>query len=191
MLDFDLMNIFNGFIRNYANFGLNKNDSRFEAVKKEVKYFIMLGQLLGYSVMHKGVNNDEETSLNKIEVAWKDYDFNTLSTNPIKLQLFREIDLINDLQAIQSLLYRIKEDSNKLYIQILETSSNTRIDYLNNIISTSPLCIKKDILVIYIIRDILNDKSYYNGYLFENGKVTKAKKGICYADIDGEMKAVF
>ncbi|MCR1949778.1 MULTISPECIES: hypothetical protein [Clostridium] len=191
MLDFDLMNIFNGFIRNYANFGLNKNSSRFEAVKREIKYFIMLGQFLGYSVMHKGINNDDEASLSNIEVAWKDYDFNTLSSSSIKLQLFREDDLVNDLEVIQNLLYKVKEDPDKAYVQILETSSNARIDYLNNIINTSYLEIKKDMLVIYIIRDILNDKSYYNGYLFEKGKITKKKIGICYSDVVGEKKAVF
>lgn len=191
MLDFDLMNIFSGFIRNYVNFGLNKNSSKFEVGKKEIKYFIMLGQLLGYSVIHKGPNNNEEAFLNNIEVSWKEYDFNTVSSSSIKLQLFRENDLVNDLQVIQNLLYKLKEDSNKIYIQILETSSNTRIDYLNNIINTSNLEMKKDVLVIYIIRDILNDKSYYNGYLFEKGKITKQKIGICYSDAVGEKKAVF
>ncbi|WP_291650700.1 hypothetical protein [Clostridium sp.] len=191
MLDFDLMNIFNGFIRNYVNFGLKKNSSRFEAVKKEIKYFIMLGQFLGYSVMHKGINNDDEALLSNIEVSWKDYDSNTLSSSSMKLQLFRENDLINDLQAIQNLLYKVKEEPNKIYIQILETSSNTRIDYLNNIINTSHLEMEKDLLVIYIIRDILNDRSYYNGYLFEKGKITKRKMGICYSDAVGDKKAVF
>ena len=89
MLDFDLMNIFSGFIRNYVNFGLNKNSSKFEVGKKEIKYFIMLGQLLGYSVIHKGLNNNEEAFLNNIEVSWKEYDFNTVSSSSIKLQLFR------------------------------------------------------------------------------------------------------
>ena len=103
MLDFDLMNIFSGFIRNYVNFGLNKNSSKFEVVKKEIKYFIMLGQLLGYSVIHKGLNNNEEAFLNNIEVSWKEYDFNTVSSSSIKLQLFRENDLVNDLQVIQNL----------------------------------------------------------------------------------------
>lgn len=189
MLDFDLMNIFNGFIRNYNNFGLNKKSSKFEVVKKEIKYFIMLGQFLGYSVMHKGLNNDEVTPLSKIEVIWKEYEGDTPYST--KLQIFREVDMADDLLTIQNLIKKIEEDPNKTYIQILETSSNTRINYLNNIINTSHLEIKKDILLIYIIRDILNDKSYYNGYLFEEGKITKKKIGISYTDDVGDMKAVF
>lgn len=191
MLDFDLMNIFNGFIRNYINFNLNKDSSKFEIIKKEIKYFIMLGQLLGYSVMYKGLNNDEKKYSNIIEVLWKDYDFNTIESSKTKLQLFRQMDLTNDLLAIQNLLNSIKENQDRSYIQILETSSQTRIDYLNNIINTTNLTIKSDILVIYIIRDILNDKSYYNAYLFNKGKITKEKTAICHVDIIGSMKSVF
>ncbi|GAA0084803.1 hypothetical protein UT300007_12420 [Clostridium sp. CTA-7] len=191
MLDFDLMNVFNGFIKNYINFNLKKDSIKFYIVKQETRYFIMLGQLLGYSVIYKGLNENDKIASNKIELSWKDNDFNKMASGVTKLQLFRENDLENDLSAIQNLLNKVKENPNCVYIQIIETSSKTRIDYLNNIIATSTTGIKKDILAIYIIRDILNDTSYYNAYLFEKGKITKDKVGICYSDAVGNMKGIF
>lgn len=191
MLNFDLMDIFNGFIKNYINFGLNKESDKFEVVKRENKYFIMLGQLLGYSVISKVIKENQPKHLNNVEMEWKNDDFNKLSDNINELQLFREFDLINDLLSVQNLLEKIKEDPNKMYIQILETSSSTRIDYLNNIVNTSQLKIEKDILLIYIIRDILNNTNYYSAYLFEKGKMSKSKIGICYYDAIGDMKAKF
>lgn len=191
MLNFDLMDIFNGFIKNYINFGLNKENNKFEVIKRENKYFIMLGQLLGYSVISKAIKENQSQHSNKLEIEWKNDGFNKLSDNINELQLFRELDLINDLLSVQNLLEKIKKDPNKIYIQILETSSNTRIDYLNNIVNTSHLKIEKDILLIYIIRDILNNTNYYSAYLFEKGKINKSKVGICYYDAIGDMKAKF
>lgn len=188
MLNLDLMSLFNGFIKNYENFDLNKRSSNCEIIKMEAKYFIRLGQVLGYSVIHRGLNIDNK--LENIEVLWNECNPGISKLNLTKLQLLRETDLMNDLLAIQMLLRRVRQKPDRVYIQILETSSDNRIDYLNNIVNTSRLKTEKDILLIYVIRDILNINSYYKAYLFENGKVTKSKLGVSYCDMNGDMKSI-
>lgn len=189
MISFNLINIFNGFIRNYGNFGLTRKSNNFEVIKTETKYFVILGQMLGYSVIYKGLNQEEK--INKVEVLWNDYNNDISKLNSTRLQILRETDLSTDLEAVQHLLSNIKKDPNRAVIQVIETFSKSRIDYINNIINTSLSEKQKDILLIYVIRDILNSKNYYKAYLFENGKATKSKSGTSYCDVDGKMKAIF
>lgn len=166
---FNLMNIFNGFIRNYENFNLNINDKKEDFIKKENKFFIMIGQLLGFEVLSKKGKGIFEN-----KIVWIDKDNDDKSV----LFVVREDDLTEDLQNIQNIVTYLKEKNDNSVINILETSSERRIEYLNNIILTSGLCIKKEILVIYIIKDILNSKNYITANLYLGNKLILSKKAV-------------
>jgi hypothetical protein len=186
MLDLDLMIIFNGFIRNYINFGLNKDSKSIDVIKQENRYFMTLGKFLGFSVINKK-NND----IRNIEISWHEYEFNTMSNSSEKLKILREINLENDLSAIYNLIKLIKEKPRKGYIQILETSSTNRIDFFNKIILKSLVKEKNEFLIIYITRDVIKDFTYYNAYLFENSEITKSKIGFSSYDKEGALKGNF
>lgn len=49
-MDIDLMILFNGFIKNYVNLGLNLGSKSTDIINQENRYFITLGKLLGYFV---------------------------------------------------------------------------------------------------------------------------------------------
>ena len=169
MNTFNLMNIFNGFIRNYENFNLNISDEKEGIVKKESKFFIMLGQLLGFEVISEHRKNFLEN-----KIVWIDKD----NENKSFLTIVREEDLTNDLENIQNLVRYLKDKNDQNIINIVEISSEKRIEYLNNILLTSSLCIKKEILVIYIIKDILNSKNYITANLYFEKKLVCSKKAV-------------
>lgn len=172
MNTFNLMNIFNGFIRNYENFNLNINEEKEEFTKQENKFFIMIGQLLGYEVLSKTGNN----LFNK-KIVWIDKENEDKSV----VIIVREEDLTEDLKNIQNLISYSKNNYYNNIINIVETSSENRIEYLNNIILTSNLCIKKEILVIYIVKDILNSRNYITANLYVANNLISTKKAIIYA----------
>lgn len=185
MLDIDLMILFNGFIRNYINLGLNIGSKNTDIIKQENKYFITLGKLLGFLVISKK-NNEDVT-----EITWKDYEFNTISTSVTKINILREVDLSKDLLAIHKLINLVKEYPNRGYVKILEVPSVNRIDFLNKIVTTSLENTKAEILIIYINRDVIKNTSYFNAYLFKNNEIIKNKIGISSIDEDGNLKANF
>lgn len=184
MLDLDLMIIFNGFIRNYINFGLNKNSKSIDIIKKENRYFMTLGKFLGFSVI-------KNNNIKNMEISWHEYEFNTMSNSSEKMKILREIDLENDLSAIYNLIKLIKEKPRKGYIQIIETSSKNRIDFFNKIILDSLGKEKNEFLIIYITRDVIKDLTFYNAYLFENSEITKSKIGVASYNKDETLKANF
>ncbi|WP_066893171.1 hypothetical protein [Clostridium nigeriense] len=186
MLDIDLMILFNGFIRNYVNLGLNKNSNNIEIIKQENKYFSTIGKLLGFSVVNKKNYNDIN-----IEICWNEYELDTVSESLIKFQMFREIDLTKDLLAIHNLLNNIKENPNRGYIQILETSSNNRVDFLNNIVKTSIVSCTSEYLIIYITRDVIKNITYFNSYLFKGNEIIKNKIGLSSSDKEENLIANF
>lgn len=182
MVDIDLMILFNGFIRNYINLGLNKNSQNADIIRQENKYFVTIGKLLGFNVIHK---------VDFKEIIWKEYRNNIEDKSIIKINIFRESDLTKDLLALHNLLEIIKKNPDVSYIQILETSSKNRIEFLNNIIKTSNLSFNSEILIIYINKDILKGKTYYYAYLFKNREIIKDKIGITISDLNGNLKGDF
>lgn len=186
MLHLDLMILFNGFIKNYTNFGLTKCSKSIDVIKQENKYFSTMGKLLGFTVVDKintkGIIN---------EICWSKDEFNIQSKASIKLKLFREVDLTKDLLAIDTVLNEIKENTECRYICIIEISSYNRIDFLNNIISKSVTSSKAEYLVIYIIRNVIDNITYFNSFLFKGNKIIKNKIGASYIDKEGNLSANF
>ncbi|MDV4151372.1 hypothetical protein R0131_11020 [Clostridium sp. AL.422] len=184
-MEIDLMILFNGFIRNYANLGLNFVDKNLDIINKENKYFLTIGKLLGFLVKSKK-NND-----GSIEIDWKEYEFNTVSTSLTKINIVREIDLTKDLSVIYDLTHKVKKNPHIGYVLILEVSSYNRIDFLNKIVKSSLDIITDEILIIYITRDVIKNIFYFNAYLFKNSDIIKNKVGISSSDDDGKLKAIF
>jgi len=184
-MDIDLMILFNGFIRNYVNLGLSIGSKSKDIINQENRYFITLGKLLGYFVSSKKSNDG------RIEIDWKEYEFNTISTSSTKLNIIREIDLTKDLSVIHNLINKVNLKPNIRYMLILEVSSFNRIDFLNNIISTSLKSTKYEVLIIYNVRDVIKNIFHYNAYLFKDSDTIKSKIGISSVDEDGNLKAIF
>ncbi len=184
-MDIDLMILFNGFIRNYVNLGLSIYQKSKDIIDQENRYFITLGKLLGYFVSS---NKSEDGS---IEINWKEYEFNTISTSSTKVNITREVDLSKDISVIHGLINKVNSRPNIGYVVILEVSSFKRIDFLNNIISSSLKSIKYEVLIIYNVRDVIKNIFHYDAYLFKDSETIKNKVGISSIDKDGNLKAIF
>lgn len=178
MKEFTLLNIFKGFIENYSNFNIQLGDSVEDINNKEMKYFIILGQMLGFKITNKK-NEEMITEINFYE------DKNSKDK---KLTICKQNDLLKDMIGIENLIINYKNEE-RFLIQIIETSSKQRIEYLNNLIIKSNICINKEVLVIYIIKDILNYKTYFISYLFGNNKLIDSKVGYSYKNELNEIEA--
>lgn len=179
MREVTLLNIFKGFIENYINFNVQIGDSIEDINNKEMKYFIILGQILGFKITNK--KNKEMI----VEVNF----YEEKNSKEKKLTVIKENDLLKDVISIENLILNYKNEERYL-IEIIETSSEKRIEYLNNLIIKSNLCIKKEILVIYIIKDILNYKTYFIAYLFSNNTIIDNRVGYSYKNKLNQIEAI-
>ena len=184
-MDIDLMTIFNGFIRNYTNFGLNLENENIDIINKENKFFITIGKLFGFLVLSK---KKKDGSIN---IDWQEYELNSINDSMTKVNIVREVDLTKDLSVIYDLINKVKDNSNNRYILILEVSSSNRIDFLNNIVKSSLEFTKNDILIIYSIKDVIKNSFNFNAYLFKNSEIIKSKVAITSSDNEGNLKAIF
>lgn len=183
-MDIDLMILFNGFIKNYVNLGLNLGSKSTDIINQENRYFITLGKLLGYFVSN---NKNEDGS---IEIAWKEYDLNTSSSLSTKVEIIREVDLTKDILIIHDLINKVNKKPNIRYVVLLEVSSYNRIVFLNKIIGSSLKVNKYEILILYKVRNVIKNTFHYNAYLFKDSENIKNKIGISSVDKDGNLKAV-
>ncbi|ATD55160.1 hypothetical protein [Clostridium chauvoei] len=192
MFAFDLMNIFEGLVRNYIKFDLNRESTRYEILKKEIDYMVSVGEVLGYSSIVTGIDENNNNINDKIELIWRDYDDLKAMPKDVVFYYSIEEDLVNDIKSIDSLLENIdKEKSNTSFMQVVEVASTERIQYLNRHIQTSKNVIGKDTLIIYRIKDILEGKNYLYAYLFNGNKIVKERIATSYTDIFGFLKAKF
>lgn len=164
MLNLNLMDLYNGLIKNYKNLSLNKSSQYDEISNKESKFFNTLGKFLGYKLEYKGSSNVDKNK----KIRFK-YDFKYDKDNK-DIEVIRENDMSNDLDAIQKLVDELKVNDSSI-IQFLETFSENRIDYLNKILLDSTNNLSNDLLVIYIIRDILKAECYHYCYLFNSNGI--------------------
>ena len=184
-MDINLMILFNGFIRNYMNLGLSIDSKSLDIKNQENRYFITLGKLLGFFVLSEKKDNGN------IEIDWKQYEFNTISTSTTKVNIIREVDLTKDISVIHDVINKVNNTYNIRYVVILEVASFNRINFLNKIVNSSFKATKYEVLIVYIVKDVIKNISNYYAYLFKDSDTIKNKIGISSADDDGNLKAIF
>lgn len=191
MFKFDLLNIFEGLVRNYTKFNLNKNDKKDKIIKTEIKYIQSVGEVLGYSSIVEGIKKDSNNRNSSIEVFWREYNDRFSMPGELILHFSSEQDITKDIFAIQSILTNLNNKDKASYIQIIEVSSEARIDYLNSLIEKSKFEEDKDILIVYKIPKILQEKTDLYAYLFNGNKLIRKRKAISYTDIFNSIKVKF
>ena len=192
MFNIDLMNIFEGLVRNYPNFNLTTESKKNDILKKELNYISRVGEILGYSSILTGINDENKNITNKIEIEWRNYDDKTGVSKEVFLYFSQELDLMQDISAIMSLVNIINNKSEtEAFIQILEVPSKERINYLNKILYDCNRFNEVDVLIIYKVSNPKDKSSNYYSYLFEEGKLIKQKNSHLYYDRLGFLKMRF
>ncbi|AYE35725.1 hypothetical protein [Clostridium septicum] len=192
MFKFDLMNIFEGLIRNYIKFNLNKDSDKFSILKKEIDYLVSVGEVLGYSSIVTGIDKDNEFINNKIEIIWHDYDDKKAMPKDEVFYYSIEEDLVNDIKSLDNLFNNMnKETNNTSFMQVIEVVSKERILYLNRYMQMAKGLSGKDSLIVYRIKNILEGKTYLYAYLFNGNKIVKERVAVSYTDVFGFLKAKF
>ncbi|MGL5379985.1 hypothetical protein [Clostridium sp.] len=185
MFKFDLLNIFEGLIRNYSRLNLKNDDDKNTILKKETDYYVSVGEVLGYSSIVNGLNEKNKN----VEIFWRDYDDIKGISTELVLYMSIEDDLVKDVQAVENLLYKIKAEKNtSSFIQVIQVSSIERINYLNRIVSSFDIVKNKDILLIYKIQNFSESKTNIYAYLFNGNNIVRTREASSYIDILGFHK---
>lgn len=192
VFNIDLMNIFEGLVRNYLKFNLTTQSNKFEILKKELDYIVSVGEVLGYSSILTGINEESRTITNTIEIEWRNYDDENTISKELFLYFSKELDLIQDVKAINNLVNIINTKSEtKAFIQMIEVSSKDRIEYLNKILQYDKEFKCVDVLIIYKTSNIIEQSSEYYSYLFKESNLVKQKNAHSYYDVFGFLKIKF
>ncbi|NKF05369.1 hypothetical protein J1C67_14880 [Clostridium gasigenes] len=192
MFNIDLMNIFQGLVRNYLKFNLTTESNKFEILKKELDYIVEVGEVLGYSSILTGINEESRAITDIIEIRWHNYDDKNTISNELFLYFSKELDLIEDVKAINNLVNTIDTKSEtKFFVQIIEVSSKDRVDYLNKLLQYAKRFNSIDVLIIYKTSNIREQTSEYYSYLFKESKLVKQKNACSYYDVFGSLKMKF
>lgn len=192
MFNINLMNVFEGLVRNYLKFNLTTESEKFDILKKELDYISSVGEVLGYSSILTGINDESKRITNTIEIEWRNYDDERSISKEVFLYFSEELDLMDDIKAIDSLVNIVNTKiETKNFIQIIEVSSKERISYLNRLLQSCKRFNEVDVLIIYKVSNVKEKSSYYYSYLFEESNLIKEKKAHLYYDKLGFLKMKF
>lgn len=183
MFKINLMNIFEGLVRNYLKFNLTTKNTKIEILNKELNYISSVGNVLGYSSISTEINDESKIITDTIEIEWRNYDDERGISNDLFLYFSEEIDLMKDISAITNLVNKINTKIEAQgFIQIIEVSSKERGSYLNKILQEAKRFKEIDVLIIYKVSNIKENTSNYYAYLFEEGNLIKQKNAYSYYD---------
>lgn len=192
MFKINLMNIFEGLVRNYLKFNLTTKNTKIEILNKELNYISSVGNVLGYSSISTEINDESKIITDTIEIEWRNYDDERGISNDLFLYFSEEIDLMKDISAITNLVNKINTKIEAQgFIQIIEVSSKERGSYLNKILQEAKRFKEIDVLIIYKVSNIKENTSNYYAYLFEEGNLIKQKNAYSYYDKFGFLKMKF
>lgn len=173
-MKYELMNIYDGFIRNYDRLEITKSTNQKEKTKKELSYFISLGKILGLSVTMK--NNKKIDNIDFIQVIWRRYYESTNISDKEEFNLIKVEDNFRDELAADVIINYMKEANkanwNLLMIDII---SLERINYINKIVSRANILENKELLVVYKFNNIKENTVENYAYRFEGNKLIEDK----------------
>ncbi|MGD6818754.1 hypothetical protein [Metabacillus sp. 84] len=182
----DLMQFFEGYVRNYRRFNLSKIHNRSMFTQREIEYFSKLGEMLGFDAFIEDSKFDRLKGRSRpMDLALWKWDKRKDHENYIYLALHleRENQWDKDEDTIDKLFSDTEEGyipHNAIGIQFAE--SKERIEYLNSLIVEKNKEQKSNVLMIYRFYDIVSDLNKVEAYNFKPDKAYQVRTAICKTD---------
>ena len=192
---FDLMNIFEGYVRNYRRMNLHQATNSSMFTKREIDYFANLGEMLVYfSFVEDSKPNIEYRRSRPMDLSWWKFDANKSKKyfSKLALHLERENNYLKDKETIEKLFSSTEKEyipTNVIGIQIVENME--KIDELNKLVCLKNKFQNSYVLMIYRYYDKDREFDRIAAYYFEKDSIIAEKYAISKTDITGYWTMCF
>lgn len=186
---FDLMQFFEGYVRNYRRLNLTCIHNRSMFTKREIDYFANLGEMLGFDAFVEDSKFDKVRGRSRpMDLSWWKWDSrkDTENYDYLALHLERENQWNKDEDTVDKLFSKTEEGyvpHNVIGIQNIE--SKDRISLLNKLVVKKNKEQQSNVLMVYRYVDPELDVEKVSAYLFEQDGSFKERHAICKDDYLG------
>lgn len=186
---FNLMQFFDGYVRNYRRMNLAKLHNRSMFTKREIDYFSNLGEMLGFDAFIEDSKFDKTMGRSRpMDLSWWKYDGRKDEENFLYLALHLEREFIwtKDIETIEKLFSDTEEGfipHNVIGIQYIETVD--RMNYLNDLIIQKNAVQNSNVLMVYRYYDAILDIERVYAYSFTPDGLMETRSAICDQDDSG------
>lgn len=173
-MQLNLMNLFDGYVRNYHTFNLTVNHGKHSFTMTEIEYFSRLGSMLGYHPFTEDTCNGTYRPMDL--TWWGDYDSTNGYWNDFVLHLERENLFNKDVETLEK-LFADREYVPSNVIGIMNVQNKDRLDHLIKL--TKKMSSIENALLICRTNSTGNNQSYFDevyAYLFNKNKLIETKK---------------
>lgn len=186
---FNLMQFFEGYVRNYRRMNLSNLHNRSMFTKREIEYFASLGEVLGFDAFVEDSKYDKSLGRSRpMDVAWWKWDSRLDEENYIYLALHLERENVwkKDVETIEKLFSDTEEGfipHNVIGIQAIE--SEDRIDLLNTFVLEKNAVQKSHALMIYRYYEPELEIERVAAYYFTPEGLADSRKAVFTQDQTG------
>ncbi|GHI00996.1 hypothetical protein [Neobacillus kokaensis] len=183
---FDLLQFFEGYVRNYRRLNLTGIHNRSMFTQREIDYFANLGEMLGFDAFVEDAKFDKVKGRSRpMDLAWWKWDERKNKENYLHLALHleRENQWNKDEDTIDKLFSETEEGfipHNVIGIQNVETSN--RIEFLNNLVLKKNEVQKSTVLMVYRYYDTEHELDRISAYQFSPKGVMRSRNAISKVD---------
>lgn len=196
---FNLMQFFEGYVRNYRRMNLSHLHNVSMFTKREIDFFAQLGEMLGFDAFIEDSKFDKLKGRSRpMDLSWWKWDarFDNEQFLYLALHLERESLPKRDIETIDKLFSETEDGyipHNVIGIQYVE--SVERIDYLNELVLQKNKVQKSNVLMIFRYHDDELDLQRVCAYsITPEGLIEKRnsifkqdQSGYCYMYFDEDF----
>ncbi|KIL51808.1 hypothetical protein [Jeotgalibacillus soli] len=186
---FNLMQFFEGYVRNYRRMNLSYLHNHSMFTKREIDYFANLGEMLGFEAFVEDSKFDRIKGRSRpMDLSWWKWDARKDPENYLYLALHLERENVwdKDVETIEKLFSETVEGyvpHNVIGIQYI--GSAERIDYLNDLIIQRNTIQQSTVLMVYRYRDAELDIERVCACHFTPMGLSESRSAVCKQDESG------
>ncbi|RLL43894.1 hypothetical protein D8M04_13385 [Oceanobacillus piezotolerans] len=185
----DLMQFYEGYVRNYRRLNLSSEHNRSMFTKREVDYFANVGEYLGFYTFVEDSKYDRLKGRSRpMDLSWWKWDQRKDKVNYLYLALHLERESLpnKDLETIEKLFSETEDGyvpHNVIGIQYIETLE--KITVLNEVIKRKNKLQQSNVLMIYRCYDSMGSIERVEAYYFNSSGLKESRKAIAKVDETG------
>ncbi|MDM5250101.1 hypothetical protein [Lysinibacillus sp. G4S2] len=186
---FNLMQFFEGYVRNYRRMNLSYLHNVSMFTKREIDFFAQLGEMLGFDAFIEDSKFDKSEGRSRpMDLSWWKWDarFDDEHFLYLALHLERESIPKKDVETIEKLFSQTEEGyipHNVIGIQYIKSAE--RVDYLNKLILRKNKIQKSNVLMVYRYYDEEFDLQRVRAYSITPEGLNEERKAIFKYDQSG------
>lgn len=182
----DLMQYFEGYVRNYRRMNISEDHNRSMVTRREIEYFANLGEMLGFTAFVEDSKMDKVKGRSRpMDLSWWKWDVTVSQEEDAYLALHLERENLwnKDEDTIEKLFSETEEGfipHNVIGIQ--NVVSVERMEYLNTIVRQKNAIQQSNVLMVYRIQDIEGDLVKVIATFFKPNGKEMTKKAVSKRD---------